>query len=89
VALTLILAAMTLWRRTAAFEPMARGANVLLMLAGFVLAGQQVRATSWAERSHERQRTTHPAVAKGRLIGWTLGAAAVAAVIVLGANTAG
>ena len=42
LALTLILAAMTLWRRTRAFEPMAAGANVLLMLAGFVLAGQQV-----------------------------------------------
>ena len=42
LALTLILAAMTLWRRTRMFEPMARGANVLLMLAGFVLAGQQV-----------------------------------------------
>jgi len=42
LALTLILAAMTLWRRTRIFEPMARGANVLLMLAGFVLAGQQV-----------------------------------------------
>ena len=42
LALSLILAAMTLWRRTATFEPMARGANVLLMLGGFVLAGQQV-----------------------------------------------
>jgi hypothetical protein len=42
LALTLILAAMTLWRRTRTFEPMARGANVLLMLGGFVLAGQQV-----------------------------------------------
>ncbi|WP_293676025.1 HupE/UreJ family protein [uncultured Phenylobacterium sp.] len=42
LALTLILAAMTLWRRTAAFEPMAKGANVLLMLAGFVLAGHQI-----------------------------------------------
>src|SRR4030095_6997687 len=42
LALTLILAVMTLWRRTPAFEPTARGANVLLMLAGFVLAGQQV-----------------------------------------------
>ena len=42
LALTLILAAMTLWRRTRAFEPMAQGANVLLMLGGFVLAGQQV-----------------------------------------------
>ncbi|MCR5877310.1 HupE/UreJ family protein [Phenylobacterium sp. J367] len=42
VALTLILALMTLWRRTRAFEPTAQGANVLLMLAGFVLAGQQI-----------------------------------------------
>ena len=42
LALALILAAMTLWRRTRAFEPTAQGANVLLMLAGFVLAGQQV-----------------------------------------------
>ena len=42
LALTLILSVMTLWRRTRAFEPMARGANVLLMLGGFVLAGQQV-----------------------------------------------
>ena len=42
LALTLILAVMTLWRRTPAFEPTARGANVLLMLAGFVLAGQQI-----------------------------------------------
>ena len=42
LALSLILAAMTLWRRTPAFAPTAAGANVLLMLAGFVLAGQQV-----------------------------------------------
>ncbi len=42
LALTLILAAMTLWRRTRAFEPTAQAANVLLMLGGFVLAGQQV-----------------------------------------------
>ena len=42
VALSLILLAMTLWRRTRAFEPTAAGANVLLMLAGFVLAGEQV-----------------------------------------------
>src|SRR6476659_6821585 len=32
LALTLILSAMTLWRRTRAFEPTAQGANVLLML---------------------------------------------------------
>ena len=42
VALTLILAAMTLWRRTRLFQPTATAANVLLMLAGFVLAGQQI-----------------------------------------------
>jgi len=42
LALSLILVVMTLWRRTSAFERTAQGANVLLMLAGFVLAGQQV-----------------------------------------------
>jgi hypothetical protein len=42
IALSLILIVMTLWRRTPAFERTAAGANVLLMLAGFVLAGQQV-----------------------------------------------
>lgn len=42
IALSLILAAMTLWRRTRTFEPAAAGANVLIMLAGFVLAGQQI-----------------------------------------------
>ena len=42
LALSVILAAMTLWRRTRAFEPMAQGANILLLLAGFVLAGQQI-----------------------------------------------
>jgi hypothetical protein len=42
LALSIILLAMTVWRRTRAFEPMAAGANVLLMLAGFVLAGQQI-----------------------------------------------
>ena len=42
LALSLILVAMTLWRRTAAFERTAAGANVLLMLAGFVLAGEQL-----------------------------------------------
>jgi len=41
LALSLILIAMTLWRRTPVFDRMAAGANVLLMLAGFVLAGQQ------------------------------------------------
>ena len=42
LALSLILAAMTAWRSTRAFAPMAQGANVLLMLAGFILAGQQI-----------------------------------------------
>jgi hypothetical protein len=42
LALTLILAAMTLWRRTPMFERTAAGANVLLLLAGFVLAGEQL-----------------------------------------------
>ena len=42
LALSLILAAMTLWRRTPMFERTATGANVLLMLAGFVLAGEQL-----------------------------------------------
>ena len=42
LALSLILAAMTVWRRTPAFERTAAGANILLMLAGFVLAGEQL-----------------------------------------------
>lgn len=42
LALSLILAAMTLWRRTPIFERTAAGANILLMLAGFVLAGEQL-----------------------------------------------
>lgn len=42
LALALILAAMSLWRRTSMFGPTATGANVMLMLAGFVLAGHQV-----------------------------------------------
>lgn len=42
LALSVILAVMTLWRRTPLFGRTAAGANVLLMLAGFVLAGQQV-----------------------------------------------
>ena len=42
LALSVILAAMTLWRRSPLFARTAAGANVLLMLAGFVLAGQQV-----------------------------------------------
>jgi len=42
IALSIILLAMTLWRRSRTFEPAAAWANVLLMLAGFVLAGQQI-----------------------------------------------
>ncbi|MEW5686872.1 MAG: HupE/UreJ family protein [Pseudomonadota bacterium] len=42
LALSLILVVMTAWRSTRAFAPMAQGANVLLMLAGFILAGQQI-----------------------------------------------
>jgi len=42
LALALILAAMSLWRRTSMFGPTAAGANVMLMLAGFVLAGHQL-----------------------------------------------
>ena len=44
LALSMILLAMALWRRTRAFKPAAQGANVLLMLAGFVLAGEQIAA---------------------------------------------
>lgn len=42
LALSLILVAMTAWRGTAAFGRTAAAANVLLMLAGFVLAGEQI-----------------------------------------------
>jgi hypothetical protein len=42
VALSLILLVMTVWRRTRIFEPAAAGANVLLMLAGFVLFGEHM-----------------------------------------------
>lgn len=42
LALSLILIAMTLWRQTQAFGRTATAANVLLMLAGFVLAGEQL-----------------------------------------------
>jgi hypothetical protein len=41
LALSLILTAMALWRRSRWFSPTAVGANGLLMVAGFVLAGQQ------------------------------------------------
>lgn len=42
VALIFILALITLWRRTPAFRPTAVGANLLLILAGFVLAGEHL-----------------------------------------------
>jgi hypothetical protein len=42
LALSLILLVMTLWRRTSAFAPTAAAANVALMFAGFLLAGQQI-----------------------------------------------
>lgn len=42
LALSLILLVMTLWRRTVLFNATAAGANIALMLAGFVLAGQQL-----------------------------------------------
>jgi hypothetical protein len=41
IALSLILVAMAAWRRTQLFSTTAASANVLLMIAGFVLAGQQ------------------------------------------------
>ncbi|WP_257839164.1 HupE/UreJ family protein [Phenylobacterium sp. J426] len=44
LALALILVAMTAWRRTRTFAPLAASANVLLMLAGFILCGQQLAA---------------------------------------------
>jgi len=42
IALSVILLVMAFWRRTRWFGPTAAGANVLLMTAGFVLAGQQL-----------------------------------------------
>ena len=42
VALTLILIAFQLWRRTPAFQKGAYAANVLIMMAGFVLFGYQM-----------------------------------------------
>ena len=42
VALTFILLAFQLWRRTASFQQSAYTANVLIMTAGFVLFGYQV-----------------------------------------------
>lgn len=42
VALSLILAAITLWRITPSFARLAVAANALLFLAGVILAGQQI-----------------------------------------------
>jgi len=42
IALTLIVAAISVWRKTKSFERLATPANILLMLAGFVLMGQQL-----------------------------------------------
>lgn len=42
IALGLVLLAMAAWRRTRWFERSAAGANILLMTAGFALAGQQL-----------------------------------------------
>ena len=42
IALSLILLVMAAWRRTRWFNGTAAGANGLLMVAGFVLAGQQI-----------------------------------------------
>jgi len=42
IALSLILAAMTLWRTTPSFNRLAVGANALLFLAGVVLCGEQL-----------------------------------------------
>ncbi|HEY8571794.1 HupE/UreJ family protein [Phenylobacterium sp.] len=47
VALSLILAAMTLWRSTGSFRRGAVAANVLIMTAGFVLMGQQLAGYFW------------------------------------------
>jgi HupE / UreJ protein len=42
IALSIILFGMLAWRRTRFFNSTATAANVLLMIAGFVLAGQQL-----------------------------------------------
>ena len=47
VALSLILAAMALWRATPSFRKGAVAANVLIMTAGFVLTGQQLAGFFW------------------------------------------
>jgi hypothetical protein len=41
-ALSLILVAMVLWRRTASFHKLAAAANVLIMIAGFILMEYQL-----------------------------------------------
>jgi hypothetical protein len=42
IALSLILAVMVLWRRTASFGRLSIAANVLIMTAGFALIGYQL-----------------------------------------------
>lgn len=42
LALSAILIAMNHWRRTQSFRPMAHGANVAIMTAGFLLVGYQM-----------------------------------------------
>ena len=42
LALSAILIAMNYWRRTSSFRPLAYGANVAIMTAGFVLVGFQM-----------------------------------------------
>jgi hypothetical protein len=42
IALSLILAAMTLWRRSSSFGKLAAAANALIFLAGVVLCGEQL-----------------------------------------------
>ena len=42
IALTVILAVMTLWRKTRSFDRLATAANVAIMIAGFVLMGTQL-----------------------------------------------
>jgi hypothetical protein len=48
LALSIILIAMTWWRSTASFSRLAVGTNVLLMVAGFALAGQQLAGYFYA-----------------------------------------
>ena len=51
LALSVILAAMALWRRTPTFRQGAVAANVLIMTAGFVLMGQQLAGFFWEGRA--------------------------------------